>query len=126
MKTVPTAEATISPAVRRVVLGAFAVSGFAAMVYQIAWTRALIMSLGSSTYAFTCILTAFILGLAVGSLVVARWVDRWKDPVLIFGGLEIAIGLAAVPMVPVYGRAPQIVYDLVRAYRSNYTALLAA
>ncbi|MGB9626490.1 MAG: fused MFS/spermidine synthase, partial [Phycisphaerae bacterium] len=106
------------------VLAAFAVSGFAAMVYQIAWTRALIMSLGSSTYAFTCILTAFILGLAVGSLAVARWVDRWRDPVLVFGGLEIAIGLAAVLMVPVYGRAPQIVYNLVQAYRDNYNMLL--
>jgi len=125
MKTVPTAEATISPAVRRVVLGAFAVSGFAAMVYQIAWTRALIMSLGSSTYAFTCILTAFILGLAVGSLVVARWVDRWRNPVLVFGGLEIAIGLAAVLIVPMYGRAPQIVYELVQAYRDHYNTLLA-
>jgi spermidine synthase len=115
----------MSASTRRAVLIAFALSGFSAMVYQIAWTRALIMSLGSSTYAFTCILTAFILGLAVGSLAAARWVDRWKDPVLIFGALEIVIGMAVVVIAPMYGRAPRIVYAIVTTYRGQYDALLA-
>ncbi|MGD8451840.1 MAG: fused MFS/spermidine synthase [Phycisphaerae bacterium] len=114
----------LTPGVRAIVLVAFAVSGFAAMVYQITWTRALIMSLGSSTYSFTCILAAFILGLALGSLIVARWADRWTDPVLILGGLELAIGLIAVLIVPLHGYIPLFVRSLVAEHYQDYGALL--
>lgn len=117
---------TIPSNVRRAVLIGFAISGFAAMVYQIAWTRALIMSLGSSTYSFTCILAAFILGLAVGSLAIARWVDRLRQPVLIFGVLEIAIGLSAVLIVPIHGQVPAIVRSFVEQYHATYSVLLAS
>jgi spermidine synthase len=109
---------------RRMVLIGFAASGFAAMVYQITWTRALIMSVGSTTYAFTCILAAFILGLALGSLAIARWVDRWKSPVVAFGVLELLIGLVAVVIVPIHGRIPLIVETLVNKHYMNYDALM--
>lgn len=121
----PEPALAISKGLRRVVVVSFAVSGFAAMVYQICWTRALVLSVGSSTYAFTCILAAFILGLALGSLVIARWVDRWKQPVVVFGILELAIGLFAAVVVPIHGHVPNIVRDLVLQYRQTYGLLLA-
>ncbi len=108
-----------SPWVRRTVLIGFAVSGFAAMVYQITWTRALIMSVGSTTYAFTCILAAFILGLALGSLAIAHWVDRWKNAVLAFGVLEVLIGLVAVVIVPIHGRIPLVVETLIKTFYAD-------
>ena len=37
------------------------------MVYQVAWTRAVTLAIGSSTYAFTLMVGSFILGLALGS-----------------------------------------------------------
>lgn len=120
----PARPVTITRAERYVLLVGFAVSGFAAMVYQIAWTRALIQSLGSSTYAFTSILLAFILGLALGSLAVSRWVDRWNRLTLIIGVLEIAIGLSAVLIVPVYGRIPFTVESLITRSAGDYGALL--
>ncbi len=46
---------------------AYGVSGAAALVYEVAWTRALALVIGSTTYAFSLMLTAFILGLAIGS-----------------------------------------------------------
>jgi len=110
--------------VRGTVLVGFAVSGFAAMVYQITWTRALIMAVGSTTYAFTCILAAFILGLAVGSLAVARWVDRWKSPVFAFGVAELLIGLVAVVIVPIHGQIPRIVQPLINAHYEHYATLM--
>ena len=57
-------------AIGRAALLATGVSGMAGMIYQIAWTRTLVMSIGSTTYAFSCILAAFILGLGGGSLLV--------------------------------------------------------
>ncbi|UCG32924.1 MAG: fused MFS/spermidine synthase [Phycisphaerales bacterium] len=122
----PAFEKTVAgPQVRAAVLCAFALSGFAAMVYQIAWTRALVMSLGSSTYSFTCILSAFILGLGLGSLIIARWVDRWPNPVRIFGMLELAIGLTAVLIIPIHGQVPHIVERIVAVQHQNYSVLLA-
>ena len=38
----------------------YGASGFAAMTYQVAWIRALILSMGASTYAFSAIIACFI------------------------------------------------------------------
>ena len=116
---------SVSGSLRWLLLVSFAASGFAAMVYQITWTRALVMSLGSSTYAFTCILAAFILGLALGSLAIARWVDRWRNPLLVFGVLELLIGLVAVVIVPIHGRVPYMAQALIRDYSENYSRLVS-
>lgn len=110
--------------VRQTVLAVAGLSGFAAMVYQIAWTRALVMSLGSSTYAFTCILAAFILGLGLGSLVVARWVDRWSRPILLLALMELGIALAAIFIIPIHGRLPLVVHNLVVHLHQQYGRLL--
>ena len=42
------------------------------MLNEIAWTRVLIMIVGGSTYAFTLILLVFLLGIGLGSIIVAR------------------------------------------------------
>ncbi|GMU83270.1 MAG: hypothetical protein AMXMBFR47_31400 [Planctomycetota bacterium] len=110
---------------RRVVLVTFALSGFAAMVYQIAWTRALILSIGSSTYSFTCILATFIFGLALGSLIVARWVDRWRDPVYVVGVLQLAVGGAAVLIQPIFGLLPYAVHAIVNRHPESHATVLA-
>ena len=60
----------------RLLLALYGLSGFAAMAYQVAWTRALILSMGASTYAFSAIVACFILGLGLGSLLIAPWVRR--------------------------------------------------
>lgn len=114
-----------SPSACRSVLVVFAVSGFASMVYQIAWTRALVMSLGSTTYAFTCILTAFILGLALGSLAAARFVDRGRRHAAVLGVIQLGIGLSAVAIAPLYGRIPATVHGIVRVHADRLDTILA-
>jgi len=47
-----------APRVSRTVLLAFAASGFAAMVLEVAWTRGVSLVLGSSVYAYAAMLTA--------------------------------------------------------------------
>jgi len=47
-------------------------TAFASLLNEIAWTRVLIMLVGGSTYAFTLILLVFLLGIGLGSLIVAR------------------------------------------------------
>src|SRR5262249_47711135 len=48
-------------------VAALGVSGAVSMVYEVAWTRALALVIGSSTYAFTAMLVAFLVGIAGGS-----------------------------------------------------------
>ena len=56
-------------AIRRLAIWLVALTAFASLLYEIAWTRALILVFGSSTYAFTTILACFLLGIGLGSLV---------------------------------------------------------
>lgn len=89
-----------SSALRNWVLVAFAMSGFASLAYEVLWSRALVYFLGLSTYAFTTMLTAFLIGLAVGSFIISKWVDRMKDPLLGLAVVEILIGVFALALIP--------------------------
>jgi spermidine synthase len=88
----------ISPAARRAVLFAFAVSGATAMTLQVLWTRALAVIIGSSIFSFTIILLAFLVGLGAGSATFGRLVTRFRDPVrglaLTHLGIVACIGLS--------------------------------
>ena len=57
---------------RRLGLGLLGVTAFAALLHEIAWMRVLVMIVGGSTYAFTLVLLVFLLGIGLGSAVVAR------------------------------------------------------
>ena len=74
------------------VLWAIGISGFCALAYEVLWTRIMVFFLGSTTYAFATMLAAFLFGIALGSMVLARWVDRIKQPVAVFGIIQLGIG----------------------------------
>src|SRR5262245_23627030 len=86
--------AVTAPAVatRRLLYGGYAVSGLAAMMFQIAWSRVLALVIGSSVYAFALLVSAFILGLALGSGAASRFADRLRRPALGFAVAELGIG----------------------------------
>jgi spermidine synthase len=60
----------------RAALYAIAASGLLALVYEIVWTRVLVLILGSSVYAFTAMLATFLVGIAVGAALGSRIADR--------------------------------------------------
>ncbi len=49
-----------------------ALSGFAAMVGEVAWSRILVLSIGSSVYAFGVVVLVFLAGSAAGSALLGR------------------------------------------------------
>jgi hypothetical protein len=74
---------------------ALAISGAASMIYEVAWTRALSLVIGSSTYAFTAMLLAFLVGIAGGAALYAwRW-GRRRATRAAFATLQIAAAAAA-------------------------------
>jgi len=90
------------------ILLAFGFSGWCALTYQVAWNRILSLLLGSSIYAFSLILTTFILGLALGTVVFSRWVNTFKNPLVVFGFLQVGIGMSALMMIPLFENIPFI------------------
>ena len=62
-----------SPDQLRLALVGIGVSGFVAMLYEVAWTRMLALTLGSSTHAFSLMLITFITGISVGAWIIYFW-----------------------------------------------------
>lgn len=87
---------------------AFGLSGFAAMVYQLGWTRGLILSMGSSTYSFSIILTAFLASLGLGSLIYKRTMGEAVPRIWHLGVLQFAIGLSGLLATYAIGRLPEV------------------
>jgi spermidine synthase len=87
----------------RWLLLAAGVTGCASLVYEIAWIRLLSLVLGSSTHSFELMLSAFILGLALGGLWIRRRIERLADPIRSLANIQIAMGLLALATVPLYG-----------------------
>lgn len=77
-------------------LGAIAVSGAAAMVYEVCWTRTLSLVIGGSTYAFTVMLSTFLSGIFLGSLFCAKVVDKFRQPFLAFGVFQIFVAIGCL------------------------------
>ncbi len=82
-------------------LWAVGISGFCALALEVFWTRALVFFLDNSTHAFTTILTAFLLGIAIGSFIVARFIDTRKQLFAWLGLMEVLIGLTAILAIPI-------------------------
>jgi len=61
-----------STALHNLALVLLGLTAFASLLNEIAWTRVLVMIVGGSTYAFTLILLVFLLGIGLGSVIVAR------------------------------------------------------
>ena len=68
-------------------------SGFAALIHEIAWTRILAMTLGPTTYAFAATLAAVIAGVAIGSAIGTGIVARTRQPA---AWLAFVLALAAI------------------------------
>ncbi len=87
----------------------FFVSGFAALLYQTAWTREFAFLFGTSELAVVAVLAAYMGGLALGAAIAARIVGRLTRPVLVYGLLELGIALGALA-VPLLIRSVQAIY----------------
>ncbi len=85
------------------VAGCFFVSGFAALLYETVWLRQFAILLGTSERALAVVLASYMGGLAIGSLVASRVVNRITRPLLTYGLLELGIAVTAL-LLP-YGLA---------------------
>ncbi len=95
--------------VRVALTGAFAVTGFTALTFQVVWQRLIALHGGVDLYATTTVVAAFLLGLGMGSLLGGVVADRLtpRRCVLTFSAANAAVGAFALA-------SPWLFYDLYR------------
>lgn len=82
---------------------AFLLSGFAALIYQVVWQRVLFANFGISVEAVTVVVTAFLVGLGVGSLAGGELSKAPGRPILLwFAGIELSIAAYGVISIPLF------------------------
>ncbi len=109
------------------ILFAIFLAGFSSFVYEICWTRTLSMIIGSTTYAFTLMLAAFLTGIALGSLIYC-WaglsgMQKKSAPLTninIFGFIQVGIGISTLLLLPVFGLLPFVFLKLFKIFSSHF------
>ncbi len=86
----------------RLLLWAAAITGAASFFYEIAWIRMLSMVLGASTDAFDLMLSAFILGIALGGGWIRKRIDSLTQPIVFLGLIQLAMGGLALATLGLY------------------------
>lgn len=129
-------RATTAPPVNRPARGegvgrwllAFAfLTAAASFLYEIAWLRMLVLVQGASTHAFETMLSAFILGIALGGLWIRRRIEQLAAPLAALSRIQILMGLAALATLPAYHHAFDVMQFALAALprdESGYTGYI--
>jgi spermidine synthase len=100
----------------RLLLGAAFGTAVASFIYEIAWIRMLSLVLGSATHSFELMLSAFILGIAMGALWIHRRADTLTDPARTLGIVQWVMGSLALATLPLYAASFGWVASLLAAF----------
>jgi len=75
----------------------FFLSGACSLIYEVVWSRMLVVVMGNTAFATTTILASFMAGLALGSYWWGRFIEAHPEkPFAVFGILEIGVGVLAL------------------------------
>jgi spermidine synthase len=78
---------------------AFFASGAAALLFEVLWFRALGRVVGNTVWAGALVLSAFMLGMALGGVLAARWAQRVRRPAHAFAAAEATVAVAGTLLV---------------------------
>jgi spermidine synthase len=78
----------------------FFCSGFCSLLYQVVWVRLAFAHFGIITPVLSVVISVFMLGLGIGSVVAGRGVETWSsrfrvNPVRLYAAAEFGIGIGA-------------------------------
>jgi spermidine synthase len=105
----------------------FGMVGATAFAYEIAWTRLLSIEIGSSTYAFTVILAAFLAGAAIGSVIFQKvCAGPRRVAVRTFALTQTSIGMAAIASLILFRWIPAVIPALLRETHQTFGGLVLA
>lgn len=105
---------------RLLVLLLFLVSGATGLVYEVVWTRQLGLVFGVTIFAASAVLAAYMAGLAIGSWLFGRWIDRATDPARVYAWLEIGVGVSALLIPFAFSAIEPLYVALARAFEGQF------
>ena len=97
----------------RVLCVLFFFSGFPALIYQLIWQRALFLIFGVNIELVTIVVTAFMLGLGLGSLA-GGWLSRWREisPLLLLAAIELLTGAFGLASLSIFDKVGDLTIGL--------------
>jgi spermidine synthase len=101
----------------------------ASFIYEIDWIRMLALVLGSATHSFELMLSAFILGLALGAWWIRSKADKLSDPLRTLGLVQWTMGMLALATLPLYVFSFEWIVSLLATFArtdSGYTGFTLA
>lgn len=104
-----------------IVLAFFFISGACGLLYQVVWTRKLVLLFGTTSYAVSTVLSIFFLGLGLGSLWGGKLADTHKFPMRLYGIFEIIVGIWAVLFIVFLGAGESLVVEILKIVGPSYS-----
>jgi len=101
----------------------FFASGIAALIYQMVWTKLLTLEFGVTFLAVSTVLTCFFGGLALGSFLGGRWIERRGRGFLWYGTAEILVGIYAIFFGVLLGLNNSAYVYLAQTFASGFAGL---
>lgn len=96
-------------------------SGVCGLIYEVIWMRMFVTVFGSTVYAVSTVLTAYMAGLALGSFYFGRFVDKHKDALRIFAYLNLALGICGLLFPLLFSNLDDIYVVIYKYFHiSNY------
>ncbi len=109
--------------IRIPVLLIFVLSGAAALIEEIAWSRQLVLVFGNTTQAVSAILTGFFGGMAIGATLGGRLADRVTRPLRLYGLLELALAVVVLATPITFQFIDDVYHGIYPALEGSPTAL---
>ena len=101
----------------------FLLSGGSGLLFEVLWTRELQLVFGSTTLAMSTVLSVFMGGLALGSLLGGRLAPTVKRPLLAYALVEAGVGLYALLLPVLLARYPALNGFLWRTVGDHFVLL---
>lgn len=118
--SVPAAGA--APFELRALLLVAALTGLSSFVYEVVWIRMLTLVFGAATHSFELMLSAFILGLALGAWWIRNRIDDAASVLMRLATIQVVMGVLAVATLPLYASLFDTMAFALRALRRSEEA----
>lgn len=113
---------------KSLILILFASAGFSSLVFQVVWQRELSIVFGGAIHSTAVILSSYMAGLALGSLLFGRVAAKRPDRMRLFGILQLALaaaGLALIFLSPLFDAVSRAVFPVFGTAPGVYHAIVA-
>lgn len=101
----------------------FLISGISGLIYEVIWVRSFCLVFGNTVFASSAVLSVFMAGLAFGSRVFGRRIDRGGNALRIYALLEAGIGISGLLVSPLIHAAFPLYAFIFRQFQPSFYQL---